>query len=252
MESNPRRFPTNTGQITMDAWTYRWTRRGAWLPRVTSTVVCSHCHNVLTYLHIPVTIHQFVYSFNLWTNRWNLNPVDWVLTLYKSQSIREHTGGHNVVTWTQPVNEPHTWVLTLCLEQTDNLSRDQSPHKLYVCAGIISIEIKQNDTIVTHFSICIYVYLYTYIYIYTCIHICTNMVQESWKNAQKLTHAENCNGVYTRGKGRGMNGKFPCVVWCKFPCVICPMSMRRLGNTKRLQVIISNYVCIYIYVYIQV
>jgi len=104
-------------------------------------VMCSRCHSVLTYLYIPATMHPSVCSCNLWANRWNLTPIDFVLVLYKSQLMRERTGWHNVTTCAQPVNQPHTWVPALCIKRAERLSRDQSLHKLHVCAAIITIEI---------------------------------------------------------------------------------------------------------------
>jgi len=83
-------------------------RRGAWLLHATTcgrVQSLSHWHSVLTFLHIPCTMHPSVCYCNLWASGWNLAPVDCVLALHKSQSMRECTGGHDaghVRTTSQP------------------------------------------------------------------------------------------------------------------------------------------------------
>jgi len=112
--------------------------------------------------------------------------------------MRSRTGGHDVDTCAQPVNQPHTWVLALCIERAEHLSRDHSPHKLHLCAAIIAIEIERNDAIVAaHLQmratagtlarehvpiqtrIMMYIYIYTYIHVYIyiciCIYVCVCM-----------------------------------------------------------------------------
>jgi len=62
--------------------------------------------------------------------------------MYKSQLMRERIGGHDVDICAQPVNQPHTWVLAVCIEREEYLSRDHSPHQLHLYAVIIAIEIQ--------------------------------------------------------------------------------------------------------------
>jgi len=68
------------------------------------------------------------------------------------------------------------------------------------------------------------------------------VAQESWDNAQRVTHAETCHGAAQQGERKSFERKISVyrLMYYYLNFHVSSISMRRLGNTKRLQVIISH------------